>query len=122
MLGDSQELPAGPALGLQLALPAQTRQPAVALDAESTESGEILSAGLHDVRAALVVSSAAPAGLFVLAVGFSSNACGYCHAEGCGRHRRSVLLDGGRLKNEGSLAAHGYQRFKLKCTFHVSCC
>ena len=100
VLGDSPDLPAGPALALQLALPAQTGQPAGAImDAESSESGEILSAGLHD-----------------------GNACRYCRAEGCGRHRRDVLpCDGGCLIYEDSLAAHGDQRCKLKCTSHASC-
>ena len=64
VLGDSPDLPAGPALALQLALPAQTGQPTAIMDAESSESGEILSAGLHDGHAALVVSSVAPAVAF----------------------------------------------------------
>ena len=32
------------------------------------------------------------------------------------RHRR-----GGRYAYEDSLDAHGYQRYRLKCTFHASC-
>ena len=93
VLDDSPDLPAGHALSLQLALPAQTGQPAAAImDAESSEGGEMLSAGLHDGHAALVVFlGGAGAGLFVFAVGFCSNACRYCHAERCGRHRRAVL-------------------------------
>ena len=31
------------------------------------------------------------------------------------------FIDGGRLTYEGSLAAHGYQRYKFKCTSHASC-
>ena len=89
VLGVSPDLPAGPALALQLALPAQTWQPAAVItDAESSESGEILNAGLHDGHVGLL--GGAGAGLFVLAVGFCSNACRYCHAEMCGRASLTV--------------------------------
>ena len=70
VLSQSPDLPAGPALAPQRALPVQTGQPAAIMDAESSESGEILSAGLHDGHAALVVSTAAlGVDPFVVAVG-----------------------------------------------------
>ena len=63
VLGDSPDLPAGPtALTPQLALVAPRGQPAASImDAESSESGEVLTAGLHDGDAAFVVSTATPA-------------------------------------------------------------
>ena len=123
VLGDSPDLPAGPALALQLALLAQTGQPAAAImDAESRESGEILSAGLHDGHAALVVSSAVPAP----ASSSLPSASVQTHADiaaqkGAGGIDVPCFLDGGRLTYEDSLAAHGYQRYRLTCTFHASC-
>ena len=121
--GDSPDLPAGPALALQLALTAQTGQPAaVIMDAESTESGDILSAGLHDGHAALVVSSAVP----VLASSSLPSASVQTPADiatqkVAGATDVPCFLGGGRLTYEDSLAAHGYQRKRLKCTFHASC-
>ena len=98
-------------------------QPAAAImDAESSESGEILSAGLHDGRAALVVSSAAPApASSSLPLASVETPADSAPQNGAGGIDVPCFLDGGRLIYEGSLAAHGYQRYTLKWTFQASC-
>ena len=119
VLGDSPDLPAGPALALQLALPAQTGQPAAAImAAESSESGEILSAGLqrhswsprlHSRRSLRPCRRLLFKRLQIMPRRMSAGGIDV-----------TCFLDGGRLTYEDSLAAHGYQRYRLKCTFDAS--
>ena len=113
VLGDSPNLPAGPALAQQLALPVQTGQPAAAImDAESNENGEILSAGLHDGHAALVDSSAAPAPASSSLPSVSvQTPADIATLKGAGGIDVPCFLGGGRLMYGESLAAHGYQRY-----------
>ena len=66
------------------------------MDAESSESGEILSAGFHDGHAPLVVSTAG-AGLFVVVVGSCSNACRFATQKGAGGIDVMCVIDGGRF-------------------------
>ena len=107
----------GPALVLQLALPALPGQPAAAI-----ESGEILCASLHDGHAALVLSTAALA----LASSSLPSASDETPADtstqkGAGGTDVTSFIDGGRLTHKDSLATHGYQRYIFKCTFQASC-
>ena len=41
--------------------------------------------------------------------------------KGAGGNDVPCVIDGGRLTYEDSLDAHGYQRYRLKCTFHANC-
>ena len=123
VVGDSPDLPAGPtAPAPRLAQPAPPGHPAAAIvDAESSESGEILSAGLHDGHGTLVVSTAAPApASSSLPSASVRTPADSATQKGAGGIDVSCFIGGGRL-NENPLDAHGHQRCRLECAFPASC-